>query len=133
MKANILKLINKLHFVSSKLHMFHWNVVGKDFLSYHEFFEESYKELLEQKDKLAEYLRFTDEKAIINFSEIANMFADFTLPAKAELMLKDALTDYTSLLKDYEELVTDPVLEAIVSDILQEIEKKIYFIKSILH
>ena len=132
MKANILKLINKLHFVSSKLHMFHWNVIGKDFLSYHEFFEESYKELLEQKDKLAEYLRFTDEKAVINFSEIERMSADFTLPEKAEGMLKDALKDYKSLLKDYEELVMDPVLEAIVSDILQEIEKKIYFIQSIL-
>jgi starvation-inducible DNA-binding protein len=132
MEKNILKLISKLHFISSKLHMFHWNVVGKDFLSYHEFFEEAYKELLEQKDKIAEYLRFSSKKAEINFEDVLQMSKGFKIPKNAEDMLKDALKDYNSLLKDYEDLKKDPILDAIVSDILQEIEKKIYFIQSIL-
>jgi starvation-inducible DNA-binding protein len=112
--------------------MFHWNVVGKDFLSYHEFFEEAYKELLEQKDKIAEYLRFSSKKAEINFEDVLQMSKGFKIPKNAEDMLKDALKDYNSLLKDYEDLKKDPILDAIVSDILQEIEKKIYFIQSIL-
>ena len=132
MEKGILQLISKLHFISSKLHMFHWNVVGKDFLSYHEFFEEAYKELLEQKDKMAEYLRFSSKKAEIDFDAVLKMAKGFKIPEKAEDMLKDALKDYKSLLKDYEDLKKEPVLEAIVSDILQELEKRIYFIQSIL-
>jgi starvation-inducible DNA-binding protein len=133
MEKGILQLISKLHFISSKLHIFHWNVTGKDFLSYHEFFEEAYKELLEQKDKMAEYLRFSSKKADIDFKAVLEMAKGFKIPSKAEDMLKDALKDYNSLLKDYEALKKEPVLEAIVSDILQELEKKIYFIQSILN
>jgi DNA-binding ferritin-like protein len=61
------------------------------------------------------------------------MAKDFKLPKTAEKMLEEALKDYKSLLKDYEVLKKDQVLEAIISDILQEIEKKIYFIQSILN
>ena len=133
METNIVNLINKLHFFSSKLHMFHWNVTGKDFLSYHEFFEESYKELLEQKDQMAEYLRFSEKKAVIDFVQINELAEGFKIPETAEEMLSDALIDYKNLLDDYQSLVHEPVLEAIVSDILKELEKKIYFIQSILN
>ncbi len=132
MEKSILNLIAKLHFTSSKFHIFHWNVKGKDFLSYHKFFEESYKELLEQKDKLAEYLRYSSKKVEIDFKAVFEMSKSFKLPSKAEDMLKDALKDYKEILKDYQALKTDAVLESIVSDILQELEKRIYFIQSIL-
>lgn len=132
MSKAILTLINKLHFVSSKMHMFHWNVHGKDFLSYHAFFEEAYKELLEQKDALAEYLRVSKVKIVIDFNEVANHAKTFNIPAKADDMLTEALHDYKSLLKDYESIKPDAVLEAIISEILPEINKKIYMMQSIL-
>lgn len=130
--TTILKLINKLHFVSSKLHMFHWNVHGKDFLSYHKFFEEAYAELLEQKDVLAEYLRVSKTKVIIDFEDVAKQSKTFNIPVKAEDMLEDALKSYKALLKDFESIKPDAVLEAIISEILPKLNKKIYFIQSIL-
>jgi starvation-inducible DNA-binding protein len=134
MEKKILNLINKLHFVSSKMHMFHWNVTGKDFLSYHKFFETSYRELLEQKDQMAEYLRFSGFSPVINFEAVTKMAESFVMPKTAEKMLEDALKDYHSVLADYTDksFGEDPVLDAIISDILKDLEKKIYFIKSIL-
>ena len=132
MTKEITKLINKLHFLSAKFHMFHWNVHGKDFLSYHALFEESYKQMIEQKDMLAEYLRMNKVKIIIDFAEVAALSKSFKLPLKAEGMLEEALSDYKSILKDYEAIKTDKVLESIISIILPEISKKIYLIESIL-
>jgi starvation-inducible DNA-binding protein len=133
MTQQILNLINKLHYTSSKFHMFHWNVRGKDFLSYHEFFEEAYKELLEQKDSLAEYLRFQGEAVVMDFKTIAESFNGFEVPKDAEAMLEIALKDYTNILQDCEKLEKDQILDAITSDILMQVSKRVYFIKSILN
>lgn len=136
MTTQILALINKLHFNSTKLHMFHWNVVGRDFLSFHKLFEESYLELLEFKDQMAEYLRFKEKgQAIVDFQKVAELAKGFKIPAKAEEMLKSGLESYVDILKDFKALDVaekDLVLDAIISDILKALEKKIYFIQSIL-
>ena len=132
MSKEVTKLINKLHFLSAKFHMFHWNVHGKDFLSYHALFEASYKQLIDQKDMMAEYLRVNKTVVVLDFTEISAMAKSFKMPSKAEDMLKEALADYKSLLKDYEKIKPDKVLEALISEILPEVSKKIYLIESIL-
>jgi starvation-inducible DNA-binding protein len=133
---NISKLINKLHFVSSKLHMFHWNVKGPNFISYHEFLEEGYKQIIEQKDKIAEYLKFKNinQNVLIDFNEVAKLNQNFTIPKKAEEIMQETLNEYKSLLQDYSNILeeADKILEAIISEAEMDIQKQIYILQSIL-
>ena len=46
-----------------KSHMFHWNIEGRDFPEYHDFFDGVYNDLWSQTDTLAEFIRQLDEKA----------------------------------------------------------------------
>lgn len=128
----ISNLINKLHFVSSKIHMYHWNVSGANFLSLHKFFEESYKDLLEFKDELAEYLRFKKLPALIDFNQVSALSKNFTIPAKSSEMLTDVLKEFESLIADYSNLKGGVDLEGLESNVILALQKRIYFIQSIL-
>lgn len=132
MSHGLQKLINNIYFFESKLLMYHWNITGKDFLSYHKLLEESYREMAEHKDLLAEHLRYEGTGIVLDFQAVAQMAGNFTLPGNASDMLQDALMGYTSLISDYDQLEKDIVLDAIVSDIVKELEKRVYFIQSIL-
>lgn len=132
MEKNIITIINKLQLASIKIQMFHWNVVGKDFLSYHEFFDDAYKELSGHKDTMAEFLRYKKELALIDFEWIAKTGKGFKLPKDAKGMLAEMLEDYKEIEKDFVSLEKDEVLDAIVSAILPDLEKRIFFTQSIL-
>ncbi|MDQ7861062.1 ferritin-like domain-containing protein [Peribacillus frigoritolerans] len=43
-----------LHVVSAKLRNFHWNVVGVDFIDFHEKLQELYEEVALEIDRIAE-------------------------------------------------------------------------------
>lgn len=133
MEKSLQDLINKLHTYSTKLHMFHWNVTGRDFLSFHAFFEEAYSELTEQKDTIAEYLRFKGFTPMIELDKASSFAKDFKMPEKAEGMFEIALKDFKDLLNSYESLKPDKILEAVISEILPKLEKRIYFMSSILN
>lgn len=67
-----------------KSHSFHWNVVGKDFPQYHEFFGKVYEGVFGNIDRLAEEIRALGVMAPMNLA---------SLIASASLMEnKDALT-----------------------------------------
>jgi DNA-binding ferritin-like protein len=132
MSHGLQQLINQIYFFESKLLMYHWNVTGKDFLSYHKILEESYKEMAEHKDLLAEHLRYERVGVVLDFNSVSQMGANFTLPGTASEMLQDALSGYKSLISEYDKLEKDIVLDAIVSDIVKELEKRVYFMQSIL-
>ena len=44
-----------------KAHGFHWNVEGKDFSQFHDFFSGIYQELFAAVDTIAEEIRALDE------------------------------------------------------------------------
>ncbi len=56
-----------------KAHGFHWNVEGKDFSQFHDFFSGIYEELFAAVDTIAEELRALDEYAPYNMTEIAKI------------------------------------------------------------
>jgi len=56
-----------------KAHGFHWNVEGKDFSQFHEFFSSIYGELFAAVDTIAEEIRALDEYAPYNMTEIAKI------------------------------------------------------------
>ena len=53
-----------------KAHSFHWNVVGKDFPQYHEFFGKVYESVFGNMDKLAEEIRALNAPAPMNLSSL---------------------------------------------------------------
>ena len=67
-----------------KSHSFHWNVVGKDFPQYHDFFGKVYEGVFDNIDRLAEEIRAVGAMAPMNLA---------SLIANASLMEnKDPLT-----------------------------------------
>ena len=132
MEKKLSLLVNKLQLISMKIQMFHWNVTGKDFLSYHAFFDEAYKELSSFKDSIAEFLRYKKMPAILDFNEIAKLSKGFKLPSNALEMLKETLTLYKELEKDLLSTEKSGTLEVITSEILAKINKKIFFVQSII-
>lgn len=56
-----------------KAHGFHWNVEGKDFSQFHDFFSGIYQELFAAVDTIAEELRALDEYAPYNMTELASI------------------------------------------------------------
>lgn len=56
-----------------KTHNYHWNVQGGKFLALHNFFEESYTELAEAVDEIAETIRQLGQKAPGSFSAFTQL------------------------------------------------------------
>lgn len=55
-----------------KVHSFHWNVEGKDFVSLHAFFETIYNELWTSIDEIAERVRISGAYAPKSLSEMTS-------------------------------------------------------------
>lgn len=72
-------LISALHKVFAdafvfyfKSHSFHWNVVGKDFPQYHEFFGKVYQGVFDNIDRLAEEIRALNAPAPMNLASLVS-------------------------------------------------------------
>ena len=53
-----------------KAHSFHWNVVGKDFAEYHDFFGKVYEGVFNNIDRLAEQIRSLGAPAPMNLASL---------------------------------------------------------------
>ena len=53
-----------------KAHSFHWNITGKDFPQYHEFFGKVYEDVFGNMDKLAEEIRALNAPAPMNLASL---------------------------------------------------------------
>jgi len=83
-------LINALHKVFAdafvfyfKAHSFHWNVVGKDFPQYHEFFGKVYETVFNNVDRLAEEMRALNAPAPMN---LASLISDATIAENKDVL-----------------------------------------------
>lgn len=72
-------LISALHKVFAdafvfyfKAHSFHWNVVGKDFPQYHDFFGKVYEGVFDNIDRLAEEIRALNAPAPMNLASLVS-------------------------------------------------------------
>lgn len=72
-------LISALHKVFAdafvfyfKSHSFHWNVVGKDFPQYHDFFGKVYEGVFDNIDRLAEEIRSLNAPAPMNLASLVS-------------------------------------------------------------
>lgn len=123
-----------------KLHSFHWNVEGRDFVQYHDFLGDLYSSVFEQTDLIAEKIRMLNAYAPPSLSRIME-YSDLE-----ELQnIPDAMTMFNEVLKDNEKFIfhlragivaADGADEPAVSNFLQELldkhQKHNWMIKSIL-
>ncbi len=63
------KYLSNLAVLNVKLHNIHWNVVGKYFMNVHNFTEETYDELFEAFDAVAELLKMKGQYPLSSIAE----------------------------------------------------------------
>lgn len=102
-KALKIALANSFAFYV-KLHGFHWNVEGPDFVQYHEFLGKLYEEVWEAIDAIAEHIRTLDMYApgsLRRMSELTTI-NDQTMVPRAELMFEELLSDNQTVIDSLE-------------------------------
>lgn len=92
----LVNLMNKLLADTFALYLkaqyYHWNVEGKNFPQYHEFFGSIYAELYGSVDIIAEHIRQLDSYApgtLSRFKDLTSVEEITTLPIPAETMIAD--------------------------------------------
>jgi len=84
-----------------KAHGHHWNVMGRDFAQFHEFFEEIYEDILAQFDPIAEDMRKLGALAPYTLAELSNLSSmqDMDCGSDAMLMVQDLYEANNIMLK----------------------------------
>lgn len=84
-----------------KAHNFHWNVVGSDFLEYHDLFGKIYEEVYGSIDDFAEKIRAMDTFVPASFSRFSMLtqIDDETNILSQDAMLSELLQDNEKMIK----------------------------------
>jgi len=95
------KLLADVFAMYLKAHNYHWNVEGRNFSQFHEFFGNLYEELHGSVDPLAEEIRALDTYApgsLSRFKELTEIEDELTIPNDVEMCRR--------LLADNEKVLT---------------------------
>jgi len=140
-------LVEKLKVILATAHAFalkaqnyHWNVTGPHFLEYHEFFGEIYKQVSEDTDAYAEFIRQLGMFApgsLSRFSELNRIKDEQTIPASNVMFGRIAADNNTMLmlLKALHGSATEAknfALTSFVEERLQYHEKLAWFLTALL-
>lgn len=105
LQTSLRVLIANSYAMYFKAHGFHWNVEGKDFSQFHDFFGNIYQEVYSAIDVIAEELRAIDGYAPANMKALGDM---------TTISEKDIVgTNVTSMLADLE-AANDAVVESLI-------------------
>ena len=128
--------------INIKFHNLHWNVVGSQFVSVHEYLESEYDKAGERLDEVAEIIRMSGEFPVANLKEYLEISTIKEIETSKEISIKETLEIVLSDIKLQKELAlqirkeaneTDdfPVANA-MEDHIQDYNKQIWFINSSL-
>ena len=124
-----------------KLHNLHWNVVGINFKSTHEYLEVLYDGISKTLDEVAEVLKMNCECPLVSLNEYLENATIEELKCKevkSDSVFKIVLKDFKDLKQNLEEIrhlaLQDDEYEIItlIEDNLREFNKSIWFIESSL-
>lgn len=124
-----------------KLHNFHWNVVGKEFMVVHKFTEELYDNAFEQYDAVAELMKMRSKTPLGTVKEyLANatieevVAKDFNVEEVLKAVKKDMklMRDLALVVRNEADDEKDPTLVAAFEEYLAFYEKQLWFIKATL-
>ena len=128
--------------INIKFHNLHWNVVGSQFVSVHEYLESEYDKAGERLDEVAELIRMSGEFPVANIREYLEISTIKEIETSKEISIKETLEIVLSDIKLQKELAlqirkeaneTDdfPVANA-MEDHIEDYNKQIWFINSSL-
>ena len=125
-----------------KIHNLHWNIVGSQFVSVHEYLESEYDKAGERLDEVAELIRMSGEFPVANLKEYLDISTIKEIETSKEVSIKEALEIVLSDIKLQKELALEirkeadeadnfPVANA-MEDHIEDYNKQIWFVKSSL-
>ena len=128
--------------INIKFHNLHWNVVGSQFVSVHEYLESEDDKAGERLDEVAEIIRMSGEFPVANLKEYLEISTIKEIETSKEISIKETLEIVLSDIKLQKELAlqirkeaneTDdfPVANA-MEDHIEDYNKQIWFINSSL-
>ena len=145
MKKELVLEINKylanLSVEYFKLHNLHWNVVGINFKTTHEYLEVLYDGITRTLDEVAELLKMKNECPLVSLEEYLNNSTIKELKCKeikSDEVFKTVLRDFYELKSNCEEIRNIATKEdeyeiiTLIEDNLKEFNKSIWFIEASL-
>lgn len=142
MKKELVKQVN--HYVANlgvsyiKMHNLHWNVVGLQFKSTHEYLEEVYDEYADYLDEVAELLRMEGELPLASLKDylaVASIKELETKEVTIECALSTLLSDMKALreeagkLREQADEEGNFSLVAMMEDHIANFNKRIWFVE----
>ena len=135
------KYLSNLNVLYTKLHNYHWNVVGEGFFTLHAKLEEIYDGVNEEIDLIAERIIMLGAKPL---GSLKDYLSNSTIKEsdsediKSRELLESLLSDFKNLLADVKDLYLladkndDPVTSSILENSISNYEKNIWMISSFL-
>ena len=128
--------------INIKIHNLHWNIVGSQFVSVHEYLESEYDKAGERLDEVAELIRMSGEFPVANIREYLEISTIKEIETSKEISIKEALEIVLSDIKLQKELALEirkeadgtdnfPVANA-MEDHIEAYNKQIWFVESSL-
>jgi len=123
-----------------KTHGFHWNVVGPQFHSLHEMFEEQYRDLQEAVDEIAERIRalgFVSPGSLSQFLKVTSIEDEHQAPSAPE-MIRQLIADNETIVRACRGVVRvchdtgDTVTEDLMNQRLRVHEKAAWMLRASL-
>ncbi len=124
---------------TAKLHNLHWNVVGINFFSLHEYTEKLYDETFEQYDSVAEAMKMRDGMPPVRLSEYLELATIKELDAKEfrpEEVLQELFNDMTLMANLAREIRAgadqkgDDQLVALFDGFIGYYDKQLWFLRA---
>lgn len=129
------RLIADFTVLNTKLHTYHYNVVGPEFYSLHVMLEKEYDTFHEWTDEVAEALKIAGEYPVSSLKEMLELTAIKEVESKdysAKEILEDLISDYQLLIDHMESIKEDlpMVQENLLEDFMTYLAKQIWFFKA---
>ena len=125
-----------------KIHNLHWNIVGSQFVSVHEYLESEYDKAGERLDEVAELIRMSGEFPVANLKEYLEISTIQEIETSNEISIKEALEIVLSDIKLQKELALEIRKEAdeadnfpvanVMENHIEDYNKQIWFVESSL-
>ena len=122
-----------------KMHSFHWNIEGVDFVQYHEFLGDLYTSVWEQTDSIAENIRKLDSyapTALSRMLELSDVEENTNIPSALE-MLRELLNDNERFIVHLRagivaaDNANEPAIGNFLQDLLDKHQKHSWMLRSI--
>lgn len=139
--SDLKKIQANSHVMYLKMHNYHWNVGGIDFMHVHEYLEGIYTQFGILFDDIAERILQLNEKPLTQISEYASTATikeDSKTDFDSAYVMKSVKEDVGIFIKDFKTLsekagkVNDSGTVMICEDQIATLEKQLWMIKSML-